>query len=1199
MSAEADLHKVIEKLERERATLEKELKRNKELIDLSKDRKAIAATVEENARLKAEVETLELFKNQHASLKDHMHQLAASNDEQRILVAKLTKQVVELKALVPADASVAADEATGNTELDPILKGFETTISNLRADAIKMEEELKKATEALGEEKKKAAVLEARVSNASNNNNPAPAPAPVTAAVPIVAAAAPKLWSWGKATTTSAAATTATPSASTPDLSKLEEQLKAAHAEIDALKQQVAKSAPLVASEPSPPKAAADEGSTNKKELETLQEELSTLRKKLDEANAKSAEKDQMESLLKQTQDALEKTKVEGEGHRAKLDEVDAALKLCNQEIATLTQSLEASKAETAKLEPLQSQKQQLQDTLTSTQTQLSELSANLTAQKAILESTIAESTTLKTTFESEIKTLQTEKEQLISSYESSIRSMQETIALKSLELQALQPKSANSDATADGSTPSDPQAQLSSINPLLDSLKQGYEKDKQHSAEKIAALEAKLNGLTSQLEQLKSSLHEKQKELEGSRDKFASEMSARQAELQSKDGEIAALGAQKDALMKEIEVLKGVVESGRREKVEVETRLNATMTTMIANHEAAITKQKSELEATLSSSKTVLEEQHAKEKTKLEEARDQTAKEVEKLTSEVAQLKEASSRALKESESQLKSAQDKLKTDIAALEEKHKKQMHEISETAKKTLGDLEGRMRKEFAATEEKDLKAKADEEEKKRKDLEDKFAKEKNELEQKLAKEKLKVQNELDAAKSEVDKLKKDVLSNEEQKKEQAKKFEKELFSRNDDIGKYTTRIKSLETEFDSFKSESLKTVADLNNKLSSADTTIAKLKDEIESEKQKFSTLTAELKQTQESVKQVQNKMEIVTAELEVSRSSSERLSKTNGEKDDHIKKLKQRAEDLTLTQTNMAKTITSLEKDKESLNQQIRVHGNKIADLEERMLRQKDEFEEARKAETKKVESLTSAMDNLQAANDALVMKVRDAQAEYRAMEKKWALVIKDLQRQIAKEKKRQTSSTENSSNYAADSADNLSAISDFPRSRYPSDSPNRQKPTKAISDGGHNVGIPKVERLTNELLQLAQENETLNKKTKNAEEEIRTLHDRIAKQSEELEQKSKAVQQFMLREYSNQLQPDEKASKASFSMNSLSNTSAMQKMDPLLLAQVNVKMQKLLEELTSKVMGLEEENRGLKRRDQPASTNIMVKQSNM
>ncbi|KAJ3235165.1 hypothetical protein HDU81_000759 [Chytriomyces hyalinus] len=1194
MSAEADLHKVIDKLEREKATLEKDLKRTKELIDLSKDKKAIAATVEENARLKAEVETLELFKNQHSSLKDHMHQLAASNDEQRILVAKLTNQVVALKALVPAEASTAADEATGSSELDPILKGFETTISTLRADASKMEEELKKATDALGEVKKKAAVLEARVSSASNANL-AQTPTPVVAAAPAVAAAAPKLWSWGKATTTGAAATTATPSVSTPDLTKLEEQLKAAHAEIDALKQQLAKAVPVVASESSSPKAtAADEGSNNNnKELEKLQEELSTLRKKLDEANAKSAEKEQIESLLKQARDALEKTKVEGEAHRAKVDEVDAALKVCNQEIATLTQSLEATKAETAKLEPLQSQKQQLQETLSSAQTQLSELSATLTAQKATLESTIAESTTQKQTFESEIKILQQEKEQLVSTYEASIRGMQEAIALKSLELQALQPKSGNTDATADGSTPSDPQAL---INPLLDSLKQGYEKDKQHSTEKIASLEAKLNGLMSQLDQLKTSLHEKQNELEGAKNKFAGEISARQAELQSKDGVIAALGAQKDALLKEIETLKGEVENGAREKVEVETRLKATMATMITDHEATIAKQKSELEANLSASKTVLEEQHTKEKAKLEEVRAQTAKEVEILTSEVLQLKEASSRTSKDSETQLKAAQEKFKTEIAALEEKHKKQMNEISETAKKTLADLEGRMRKEFAATEEKDLKAKAEEEDKRRKDLEDKFAKEKNELEQKLAKEKLKVQNELDIAKAEVEKLKKDVLSNEEQKKEQAKKFEKELFSRNDDIGKYTTRIKTIESEFDSFKSEASKTAADLNNKLSSADSTIAKLKQEIDSEKQKFATLNAELKQTQETVKQVQNKMETVTAELEVSRSSSERLSKTNGEKDDHIKRLKQRTEDLTLTQTNMAKTITSLEKDKESLNQQIRMHGHKIADLEERMRRQQDEFDEARKAEIKKVESLTISIDSLQAANDALAMKVRDAQAEYRAMEKKWALVIKDLQRQIAKEKKRQTTSTENSSSYAADSADNLS-MSDFPRSRYPSDSPSRQKPTKAISDGGHSVGIPKVERLTNELLQLAQENETLNKKTKNAEEEIRTLHDRIAKQSEELEQKSKAVQQFMLREYSNQLQPDEKASKGSL-MNSLSNTSAMQKMDPLLLAQVNVKMQKLLEELTSKVMGLEEENRGLKRRDQPAS-NIMVKQSNM
>jgi hypothetical protein len=76
---------------------------------------------------------------------------------------------------------------------------------------------------------------------------------------------------------------------------------------------------------------------------------------------------------------------------------------------------------------------------------------------------------------------------------------------------------------------------------------------------------------------------------------------------------------------------------------------------------------------------------------------------------------------------------------------------------------------------------------------------------------------------------------------------------------------------------------------------------------------------------------------------------------------------------------------------------------------------------------------------------------------------------------------------------------------------------------------------------------------------------IRNLHDRLNKISDELDHKSKVLQQYMLREYASKLQPDDKTAKASVNMNVLSSASAMQRMDPILLSQVNMKMQKLLE----------------------------------
>jgi hypothetical protein len=76
---------------------------------------------------------------------------------------------------------------------------------------------------------------------------------------------------------------------------------------------------------------------------------------------------------------------------------------------------------------------------------------------------------------------------------------------------------------------------------------------------------------------------------------------------------------------------------------------------------------------------------------------------------------------------------------------------------------------------------------------------------------------------------------------------------------------------------------------------------------------------------------------------------------------------------------------------------------------------------------------------------------------------------------------------------------------------------------------------------------------------------LKTSDSKLAGYQLEIEKKDKLVQMYMLKQYEDKLQPVVKERK--FSVNLLSSKETMQKMDPVLLAGVNLQMQKLLEVL--------------------------------
>ncbi|KAJ3286712.1 hypothetical protein HDU79_006276 [Rhizoclosmatium sp. JEL0117] len=1268
-----DLHKVVEKLQHEKAALEKDLKKKNDLLNATKDKQSMEKTFEENTRMKQEIEVLEMIKSQNDALKDHMHQIASKSDEQRVQLANITKENMDLKSkLSPQDLAAGAAE----NPMDPIIKGFEATITELRSENQKLEESLKKAREDLSAEKKKAAAEIEAAKASATATSPTTATTTTAAAATASAGLAIKSW-WGTTTSKPAtptpapaaanaanSSTTALPSVPSTEVSKLEEKLKAANAEIEKLKTQVSTLEAISTASPSSNTNLSQESAHTSAQVDelkkkhtddiaVLQAEIESLKTQLQQAQTGSKDQNStIQKSLQDTKDALEKANGDLKVLTQKFDEsqlqaqrakdLESQLSKLNSDLDQTKKLLEASKAEAAnaasrlsndakETASLSTKIADLEKSLSSAQTQINTLTSTLKEQTDKVQTLTTQSNTQKSNHEKQLQTLQTEKDALVSTYEDSIRSLQETLAKKSIELQAAkQSPSSDGAAAADGSTPAPVVDLLSS--PEFELLKSGYEKDKQLSKDRIAALESKISVHLVDLEAARASVAEKQKEIEDVKKKGVENAQSMEGQISAKEVEIKSLVSARDALQKRVDELSlGVKETSEKAKVEVEAlkkehadAIKKAASESEAAHKKTVDqvreeakKEKAELEANATKERTAIEEKYKKDKSAVDEAITKSTKELELLKKELADMKEREAKGSKSSEIQIKALEEKNKKDIQALEEKHKKEVTDLSEASKKSLAELESRLKKEASAAEEKAIKAKLEVEEKKRKDLEDKFNKEKKELEEKFhkektavdekhqrekldaeekfKKEKAKIQTDLDTAKTDIEKLKKDVASNEAAKKEQASKFEKELFSRNDEIGKYTSKIKTMESEFEAHKSEMAKSAAELSDKLTASNTTITKLNVDLTEAKVNQKLLQDDVKTAQDKFAAIQTKLNNVTAELEVARSSSERLSKSNGEKDAEIKKFKQKVEELTLTQTNLVKSVKDLEKDKDGLNRTISAHTKKISELENQITKQLKEFEEIRQTDLKNTEDLNESIAALKTENTNLMTKVKDGQTEHKAMEKRSVLIIKDLQKQLLKERKRQVSSPESTQ---SDSMDNLSnaGFSNAPsHSRQPSEAVVR-KPARSHTPSENGVGIPKVERLTTELLQLAKENENLNKRSKNAEEEIRALHERLAKQNEELELKSKAVQQYMLREYTAQLQPED-TKKSGFTMEMLTSQAAMQKMNPALLSQVNIKMQKLLEELTSKMMGLEEENRTLKRNEYSTNNNNTVLKS--
>ncbi|KAH6562563.1 hypothetical protein BASA62_009100 [Batrachochytrium salamandrivorans] len=330
-----------------------------------------------------------------------------------------------------------------------------------------------------------------------------------------------------------------------------------------------------------------------------------------------------------------------------------------------------------------------------------------------------------------------------------------------------------------------------------------------------------------------------------------------------------------------------------------------------------------------------------------------------------------------------------------------------------------------------------------------------------------------------------------------------------------------------------------------------------------------TLDQLLHQTKEENAAIQSKLDILTQELEVSRASNERSSKILSEREETLKKLKTRNDELTHAELSLKRTVNRIEKERDDVVVQIAAINTRQTEQDTMAQSQKAELDAAKLSNESAIAELSASIVKLTEENRQVVQKLAEAENGVKIVERKSAQLVKDLQKQLLKERKQRED--EDATSQPSTASLKTSGSSTL----YGNASHSHLNDPQSSN--------PKMDRLTGDLLSMAQENEVLNRRVRHAEDELASASDRINSMTDELdhrmkelEQKSKVFQQYILQEHASALQPDNKPRTAqSFNMNILSSATAMHKIDPAILTSINMKMQKLLEELTSKMIRME------------------------
>ncbi|KNC96019.1 uncharacterized protein SPPG_08615 [Spizellomyces punctatus DAOM BR117] len=1232
------------KAEKEKLDTEKELKRINGVVAKSKDSRALQQCMEENARLKLELEVLSDQKLQNQALKENIHQIVAQSDlQRRQLEEKLASFTSSQNshghdsANPPPPYSVIqpATEVTAGLEiLRAEVKALETTVRDLRAEKAHLAESLEDATRVVNEfkaleEKRKAAEANQGHTAASgarswwnrgtggtaNNSGAVPVATKVNTSsetalpllenkeehnsvhtggeviqstpgnVPGSTAAATSKW-WNRGVTTAAVGPAPENSKEIESLRterlKLEEQLSASLKETAEMRAQMEELRKISAQTT----LATDQTHLLEQRLNATLEEVASWKARAEESESTQKElchqRDICESRVKELEEQVKSLLDESIQSKIPTDTLKSTTDEVKQATATReTQLLEEVKGSSEDGETETRQRSQLSEQMeVLNPTDAGEVPLQEVGRLAMEEQNalhLHDAQTGKDEQEGQLLSLQTalqtahrenaEYREALKELESTVKNLrdemntfQSTIEDKEAEL-----VKCKLELTQCQNNLKDANARIASLSGVVDDkikelegIKHEHERKLiEHTAQasddvKREELESTVKNLREEMNTFQSTIEDKEAELV----KCRLELTQCQNNLNDANARIASLSGVVDDKIKELEEIKHEHErkliertaqasddvkrevEGRKDveidllKKEFERRHNEelkiaedVLKTELAKvkeeHERTMQDWKSNSEALMKSKADELSDAiKCKQELEVEVGRQNIHKtaadaviaeknaEIARLTTKINEMKEAN-------DTQVKSLNAKLE------------QLQEVSATAEKKVAlEVDERVRKQ-------------------RIELDDKVKKEQKEKQKIL---------------SEYEKHKKDFV-------EMQRKLEREIISKGEELGGSLRKIKTLEQEIASIRTENAKlqdehkaTISDLTRQLEDKQKELTKLREfEVHNR--------VDVEPLKEQISSLQSRHDILVAELEVARGSLDRAAKSLQDKEDGNRKLKARIDELQTSEATLKKSIARLEKERCDIQAQITPLKERIASLEAARESHVQDVENARADTEVRLNAIETEKARFQSENEILAKKLKQAESEMKILERKSAQIVKDLQKQLSKERKHRE--------FQEDNVEGLVPSQDEKSPSTRNSNMDLSRPTKPVPVG-ESLGVPKVERLTDDLLHLAQENEMLNKRTKSAEDELRSTSERLHKMTEELEQKSNILRQYILRDHAQKLQPDEKPKVAqTFNLNILSSTSAMQRMDPVVLAQINTKMQKLLEELTSKMIMME------------------------
>ncbi|KAJ3344327.1 hypothetical protein HDU93_000117 [Gonapodya sp. JEL0774] len=522
---------------------------------------------------------------------------------------------------------------------------------------------------------------------------------------------------------------------------------------------------------------------------------------------------------------------------------------------------------------------------------------------------------------------------------------------------------------------------------------------------------------------------------------------------------------------------------------------------------------------------------------------------EIEKKNSAVSQLETALAAAKADARKiQLRFEQTKEQSEILvnSLQMQIKILQDSATELNQKRLVELEELERK-FKGENldlEKKLKAESAENEKKiRIEMESFSKKAILELEERAKRERTKVQ-------ADIDKYKRDLGALEIAKSESAKKVAMDLQSKNEELSKLQLTIKQLQSDVVAAKSDAEKRKEECNEKIKEAMASGKERQVEADAARAQLQVLIEELAGLREELSASNSKQSLLAAELDVSRQTSERVSKQVLEREDTIKKLKSKVDEISRDERIAREKAGRMEKEKDDFLAKVHELEDRILLLETHnteVLKERDALQ-ARWKETE------DASARFREESIQMKAKLHEAEKEMKLLEKKGAQIVKDLQKQLMKER-RNTGVA-----FHEDSLESLTGS---------------QEPKPRTS-----LEVPPLPRLSGS----HSSPQALRSSDDGSENDIAQLRDRLRRNEEELDRKSRVLAQYVMREHERELTTDlSKVQKSghSFNLNILSSASAMQKQDPAILAQINLKMQKVLEDLTVKLSLKDEEIRTL------------------